>query len=456
MTSPTGDIRPLNFPLNRSADLESETPNDPSVTFLSLDDWNTEDPDERVDIVLNLSLNEYVALATCVDVGRDIAYGDNSLYLWWVWTRSLFSMSICDSIIACINDPESGVSDAIYDLLGGGSYQPSRDYGQSQNDLDLSSSLNPTCDKDILFGQVVQLVDYLDQLNTDFFEILEVASNTTEFLAEVVGDITFIDESSLDAAISWIAFIQDSIAENYAAQVTQSYKDDLACEIFCLAQTACEVTPRLLYDLFKDRLSSSISLEGVIWDTLDFLAGGSWSGSQIADFMFYGQLALRSQLGKYFEKFAYQDIETRLSIYSNDPNPDWELLCDTCCEDSEDFDFLTDAYETVWFPRNTIANVIWVNGVGWTGENPGGTQIASASWATITNVTATYDVTGGSGDRARIFQFASSTGTLGALIGTLPFTGNVDIGEDILVVIDATSGTWNSALETLHIEGCKH
>jgi len=342
MTSPTGDTRPLHFPLNRNDDIESETPNIPEIDLISLLDWQTSDPTERVDIVLKLSLDEYVALATCIDVGRDIAYGNNSIYLWWLWCRSLQTVSICNSIIDCINDQDSGVADAITALIAGGSYESSREYGQSQNNSDLSSALNPTCDLDILYGQARQLVDYLDELNTDFFEIYEVASNTYEFIAEVVGDITFIDETSIDAALAWVEFINNSIAENYAAQVTVAYKEEVACEIFCKAQdNDCAITPKILFDIFKDRLSASVTIESVIWDTLDFLAGGSWSGSQIADFMFFSQIALRSQLGKYFGKIAYQDIQTRLSIYSNDPDPDWVTVCDTCiheiCFDMTDF-----------------------------------------------------------------------------------------------------------------------
>ena len=64
-----------------------------AIPLLDLSSWSTSDTDEQVDITLRLSLNEYVALATCVDVGRDIAYGDNSNYLWWLWCRAVNSLS---------------------------------------------------------------------------------------------------------------------------------------------------------------------------------------------------------------------------------------------------------------------------------------------------------------------------------------------------------------------------
>jgi hypothetical protein len=277
-------------------------------------------------------------------------------------------IDFCQYIIDCINNPESGVANAITGLIGASDYESARNYGQSQNNLDMSSGSNPTCNKDILFGQAMQLVNYIDQLNTDFFEILEVASNFYDFFAEVAGDVTGIDESSADAAIAWVQFIQDSIAENYAAQVTVAYREDLACEIFCAANDDCGITPTLLYDIMKDRLNSSITIEGLLWDVLSFLVDGSWSGSQIADFMFYSQFALRSMIGRYFDYFAWQDIYARLSIYSNDPNPDWIILCTDCGWEST-LDLTVDDYGFIFdMDQNSVPVGSWVDGVGLIGE----------------------------------------------------------------------------------------
>jgi len=49
--------------------------------------WPTTDPDEVVSMEVRLSLNECVALATAVDVGRDIAYNTQSQELWLLWCR---------------------------------------------------------------------------------------------------------------------------------------------------------------------------------------------------------------------------------------------------------------------------------------------------------------------------------------------------------------------------------
>lgn len=368
MTQPTGSTRKLNYPLNRSEDMESETPLIPEG-FLSLEEWSTTDSDERVDVVMNLSLNEYIAIANVVDVGRDIAYGDNSLYIWWVWIRMLKSMDICDSIINCINDPESGVAEAINNVVSIPTFETSVATAQSENQTSLGAGFNPTCDRDILWGQVTQLVDYLDQLNVDCLEILEVATNGAEFISEVIGDITIIDETSLDAVLAWVTKLQDDIAENYVAQVTVAYKDEIACDMFCRAYLqGCAVTPDLMFNVFKDRLTASVTIESIISNTLDYLVGGAWSGSEIADFLFMSQLGFRSQVGKWLGINAFADIDLRMRIFSNDPDSDWSTVCDECVETWEQvFDFTITEYSEFIVQNDIVYQSTWQSSLGYVG-----------------------------------------------------------------------------------------
>jgi len=251
-------------------------------------------------------------------------------------------MDICQAIIECIENPESGVSTAITNLIGGALETQSREIGQSWNNTDMASSVNPECDLDILFGQCIQLVEYIDVLNTEFFAILEVATNELDFLADVIGDITLVDETSIDAAISFIQYAQENIAENYEAQSTLEYKETLACDIFCVARFLdCAITPTILYNVMKSRLSSSLDIVALWDEVLDFLVDGEWTGSQIADFMFYAQFATRAMIGRYFDNLAWSDIQSRLVIYGNDPNGDWTTLCDCPVPPDYSFDFTT-------------------------------------------------------------------------------------------------------------------
>lgn len=380
MTQPTGSIRPLQFPLDRNDDIESETPNTPTINFLDLSDWSSADEDERVNIILNLSLNEYVALATCVDVGRDLAYGDNSIYLWWLWTRSLLSMDICNDIIACIENSESGVSEAILSLVGGNNADDLLATTAQQDNMSLIGDSNPTCDKDILFGQCVQLVDYLNEQHTDLFEIIEVSTNIYEATAAAFGTQSGSSAQAISAFISWITFVQASIAEVYAAQITTAYKEALACEWFCLAsENDCELTPDILFNSMSERMASVFGIRENIINTINFLVTGTWSGQQIADFMFYANFAIRAQVGNWLGNVAWYDIEWHMVAFANDPDSDWDTICDDC---GWVWNSNFAVSENIWSPFNNVGDdeAIWTDGIGYTSADA---QNATDTWSRL-------------------------------------------------------------------------
>lgn len=365
MTSPTGNVRKLPYPLSNPQNIGSSA-TDSSPSLLSLDGWETENNNERVNVVLSLSLNEYIALATCIDIGRDIAYGENSDYIWWLWSRAIVSIDICQSIIDCINNPESGVATAITDITLNQSASEYRDYGQSENDSNLALATNPTCDPDIVWSQCYQLIEYFHEVNLEIFTQLEVATNNYELLANVVGDITGLDESSIDAVLGWGEYILENIVENYEVQATIAYRETLACELFCIAlENDCEITPRMGYDILKNRLSSAITLESLIDDALLYIVTGSWSGSEIADVMFFSQFSFRSMLGLLLRKIGYNDTQLRLAVAVNDANDDWILICDECPEFwTETLDLTVSDYGAVFDVVGGVPAGSWSDGVG--------------------------------------------------------------------------------------------
>lgn len=73
---------PLYYTLAPSDKTDDETLPSPQI------EWTTEDSNERVNVVLNLSLNEFIAIASAIDVGRDVAYGEDSETVWWIWNRA--------------------------------------------------------------------------------------------------------------------------------------------------------------------------------------------------------------------------------------------------------------------------------------------------------------------------------------------------------------------------------
>lgn len=366
-----GNERELRFPLNENFSNVGETqPLPPTIPYLN--EWSTEDPDEKVKVSLDISLNEYVIIASAIDSGRDISFSDQSIAVWDLWITILSSLNFCQDVADCITDPSSPAYEAVVNIASEQSQNAIRDYAQSLNTSDLTGNSNPTCDKDILFGQCLQLVEYMDTINKDVLEIIEVATNPVEGVASVVGSISGVDESNADAFLEWVAFIQQSIEDNYDAQITQSYLEARACEIFCVAvNNNCSIDPTTLFNIWRDRLNSQLQIDNLIGEAILYLISGVWTGEEIADFMFFSQLAFRSMWGYIVGETAYNDIDFRLKMFANDPNPDWALLCPTCVIEWEwDSDFTNS--QNIWLPRILTSppnsgnpQATWSNGVGY-------------------------------------------------------------------------------------------
>lgn len=296
-------------------------------------------PDEDNFYVICCTPEQMNKIISSIEVGAPIAFPDfyNDV-MQLVDQANQFPNSfegapcvdICQMIIDCINDPESGVADAIYNLIEGNSWNQSREYGQSQNQMTLASGFNPECDLDILWAQCFGIVERMHEINLDMLAVLEVATNRFEYVADIVGDITLIDESSVDAFLQWVVKIQDSIAENYAAQAVLSYREERACQLFCLCQEDCTINPDRIFEIFNTALTAGLTIEEVIQDVFNYLVAGAWTGSEIADFMFMSQAAIRAMIGRLFDKIGWNDIDTIASLYTEDANDNWMVLCDEC------------------------------------------------------------------------------------------------------------------------------
>ncbi len=364
MTSPTGTTRNLPYPLKNTEDMESVVGSE-TILNIDLSDWSNSDPDIKVPIILNLSLNEYVALASTVDVGRDIAYGDNSIYLWWLWVRSLESMTICDAIIDCINDDESGVMEAILQNITLTDGDSAIDNGQSQGDLIFAEGANPTCDYDTMWGGIESVINRANQNNLDVLQALEVATNLQEWVADVAGGLFGIELPVVQSLMDWAEFVQNSIMENYEAQITNEYLEELQCDLFCISQEQCELTPQRLVDYFYARLNSQLTIGSLLNETAQFILTGVWSGTEIADVMFLAQFAFRAQLGRWFEDIAFGSIDLDMRLGYTDANDNWELLCDTCQWESVlDFENV-DLTSIIAFEQCVSGDMgVWVDGTG--------------------------------------------------------------------------------------------
>jgi len=239
-------------------------------------------------------------------------------------------MDFCQLIIDCINDPDSGTLQAILDQLSKTNTGDGRGTGQNQKDIILGSGNNPACDSDVLFGGIVNVIERANENNLDALQALEVATNTGEWVAEVAGGLFGVEVPIVQSLAEWALYIQASVLENYEAQITNQYLEELQCDLFCLVKDSCELTPQVLVDYFFSRLQSQLTFESLINESLQFIFLGAWAGTELADVFFLSQFVFRAQLGVWFDFVAFTSVDLDMRLGMNDPDSDWTLLCTDC------------------------------------------------------------------------------------------------------------------------------
>ena len=250
------------------------------------------------------------------------------------------------------------------------------------------------------------MVASLNENNSDALQILEVATNINEFVADVVTGIFGIEAPIIQSMLDWALFVQQSILENYEAQWTQQYREKITCDLLCIAMENCKLTPELLINYFYGRLESQLTFTNLLNDSLSFIFTGSWAGTEIVDAMILSQLAIRAQFGIWFGDIGFNSIDVDIRLGFNNANNDWLLICDTCgwlynsTFEIDDNNWIPHTVEPLSLPQATYAVV--------TGWSPVDVKINDTSFdrkcdilisfasTHFDNVTLNYDITIGS------------------------------------------------------------
>jgi len=341
----TAPPRDLPYPIDHASNLEVVYEDDREPCGLP---EFPEDSDERITVLFRLSLNEFVALASAVDVGSDIAYGDDGIKVWWIWVASIMCASFCEEMAECISDPESAFTLALAEALRNnpalaaaiadalpntGQPQPGRPLTPGQAGTDtLPTEVRDEegdCIPDALWGASLYLVQSANRAITDFFETLEAASNTLETSAIVAQTIPAAG-SYASAAAEFADQIQETLAEGYTAAYTEGYENDLACAIFCLASDGCELTPDDLVAIMEERLGYDPTLDfGVL---MARVGTGIFVGGAIADAMMYIYFSAMRFGQQFLDVIGIRALTDLMGLGADQLASDnWETLCD-CAE----------------------------------------------------------------------------------------------------------------------------
>lgn len=359
----------MQYPLNRTQKPTAIVGADNAPTIVPI--WSTTDNEEKVTITLTVSLNEFIVLSSAVDVGSDIAYGDDSVAVWWLWTRSLNTMPLCDQIADCITNTQQGSPlDTALRRYSQNTEQVPR-VGESGQDgvyPPLSGEiLVNECNLDTLFALVTQVVDYANIAIEDMLESLEGATGRVERIGAIIEAIPLVGLLPIDDVFQFVDQMIDNFRDNYTSQYNQTLRNEYRCDLFCIAQANdCILDIQDIAEYFLSRVSATFDPVTVA-EAFDWFVFGTFSGNLIV----HGMHALLFQVLSFGSTFLSVDValyQRLLRSFSNDSDSDWQTLCDECpepspCELPISIDFESSLTCAVII-NGVIATDKGVNGVG--------------------------------------------------------------------------------------------
>lgn len=401
--------RPLRFPYRNPIGPLEITTEDAEHSASSIV-W-PEDSDEKIDIVMHLSLNEYVVLSSTIDVGSDIAYGKDAFRVMWLWMTRNFNMTeICEQIIDCVeNDGDviDAISDSLFNYQGfqedlaqyiadhpSGTIYPK---GQPIPETTRLTITQPSCDKDLLWAQCIGLVQTANRMITDFLERWETYTNQGEVVSDIVNAIPLVSEaaqiSGVAGIIEYANDLVDTVAEEYADAYDLAYEIALACELFCAAQPGtddgCFVTSKMAADILNARIGNALNLSNIA-ELIFSLMDMDVSGFNVADlymaaffnFIAIGNLVIPTTWGL--------DTFLAVMVSFNTPSDDWESVCEECpVIPNACVNFLEGNHET-WIPTGNDGS--WAqftfSGVGQ--ENPSSLGLWGIDYTNVHSITVRF------------------------------------------------------------------
>lgn len=337
--------RPLVFPLKNPLAVEGSVPSDAIDVFVP--QWPTQDPNEAVEVHMEMSFSEFLALAEMIDIGRDIAYGTDLNYGWWLWCKVLKVIGTmpldCNEVNNCIE-----TTPAIQQNIA----NYANNYYTYPNTLDPDTPLmddrfpsterteeigdpQPSCDLDVLWAGILNMVTRLHLTTLDFLENLVAQADKYQRAAYAIGVIPFLGDIAESLLLALIENADD-IRNGYIAYATQTVLEDIACDFFVYACNECR------YPTFDEVLDyySSFGITGLDdWVNLaytaviDYLIGTSGLANQVIFYTSQSVCLITLYLGgEWLGLRGSRWLKIWTKLGEDDPSSDWTILCETCPE----------------------------------------------------------------------------------------------------------------------------
>lgn len=282
------------------------------------------DPDDFNDLLSVIAVGAPIALP---DTYGKITQQINQLAQFPNQIPEDSCMDLCQLILDCIGE-EAALQQAIatYSLAS----PIAQNATEIQAHLDAQLVNDPVgCDNDMIFGMTTGFTDLMNDVSEDILEAFVAATSPAGRIGDIIEAIPVIGEAPLDDLFQFVESMMNDINDAYDGAYTVQVRDDIRCDLFCLAKdNDCVLTLEMARDYFFDELAESIDLttwDGFLDDIIEIIFAGTpavWGMHLlIVQAMIFGAELVHFDTNRL--------IRTVQSLY-NDPDSDWTTVCDEC------------------------------------------------------------------------------------------------------------------------------
>lgn len=344
-------------------------------------------------------------------------------------------IDICQEILDCIETNED-----IQRAIGQYSLTSAVTSTTQTNDGIASSNVigSPVgCNNDQIFGMTIQLVDLMNTISLTLLDRFVASLNSAGNLGYLIEAIPVIGELPLDDILAFVQTVAVQINTEYQASSDVQLLEDIACKLFCIAKEDCSITFEQISDYYNEQITAPVQFVDMESLVLDIILNG-WLGDQAVYILHYFIVQTIIIGGELTGIDANRIIKTVSSFY-NDPNSDWDTLCDPCSNEwCETLDLTVSSYGFVFDIEDGEPAGQWVDGVGLVASDvntgAGATRIVAGYLPFAESTVNSWSVDGS------YTEGLTNDGTAPSVAGSLRLNGVGNVTAQVILSFNQVSG----------------
>jgi len=303
------------------------------------------------------------------------SFADVEQYATEALKRLLMPIDICELVADCIRDSDK-VQEALQGETGNG-YGPKTIINNTQYTQNVFISGDGDgngCSNDAKFGRIIALVEFIDEVMLDFFQVLDAVTNVISQLDELISAVPVFETLPIDEAIGVIGSTGEFWKDSYDASVNTQLLERIECELWCEYGTDCDITVGDVRQLILERYNlnstqgalnvfSAFAVFARIAGTIAAGGVGTYVGD---DFVYLSWLLQLSAIEATGSFFGVDPIDYVSTASNGTPNTGWSLcVCDTWISELENCQYFDDWTPTVTTNQTCSNGVYRAEQMGW-------------------------------------------------------------------------------------------